>query len=294
MPTLEELFKTKKLISGKTAEQQYAIQNSKDTPISSASGLMTLPMRGASKIRKNNSNRNKETFLEEELTGVRVLSKLSSPILYGTKIARFTLQQSDDVQEMKTTTNPNGGGGGLLGGIVNAGRNAINSVKSFLGVPQNITPSKLYLNSTEFNGSTIGSHLTMRQLSKIKDKAAGGLIGKFLSQNMSGTPGQMANSLPGAAADAGKKALKNLLLGSGNEGQINLVKMQTGYNDIYAMGIPLDEFYLFSSQRLQSTSVRQYKYSRTKKRRDDDVNERNDLSSRYNQIIDDGRLPEKT
>jgi hypothetical protein len=294
MPTLEELFKTKKLISGKTAEQQYDIRNSKSTPISSASGLMTLPIQGINKIRQKSSTATKETFLEQELTGVRVLSKLASPILYGTKIARFTLQQSDDVQEMKTTTNPDGGGGGLLGGIVNAGRSAINSVKSFLGVPQNITPSKIYLNTTQFNGTTIGSHLTMRQLAKIKKDGAGSLIGKFLSQNVSGTPGQMANSLPSAAADAGKKALKNILLGSGNEGQINLAKMQTGYNDIYAMGIPLDEFYLFSSQRLQSSSVRQYKYSRTKKRWSDDINERNDLSSRYNQIIDDGRLPEKT
>jgi hypothetical protein len=255
---------------------------------------MTLPIQGINKIRQKSSTATKETFLEQELTGVRVLSKLASPILYGTKIARFTLQQSDDVQEMKTTTNPDGGGGGLLGGIVNAGRSAINSVKSFLGVPQNITPSKIYLNTTQFNGTTIGSHLTMRQLAKIKKDGAGSLIGKFLSQNVSGTPGQMANSLPSAAVDAGKKALKNILLGSGNEGQINLAKMQTGYNDIYAMGIPLDEFYLFSSQRLQSSSVRQYKYSRTKKRWSDDINERNDLSSRYNQIIDDGRLPEKT
>ena len=52
MPTLEELFKTKKLISGKTAEQQYDIRNSKSTPISSASGLMTLPIQGINKIRQ--------------------------------------------------------------------------------------------------------------------------------------------------------------------------------------------------------------------------------------------------
>lgn len=294
MPTLEELFKTKKLVSGKTAEQQYDIRDSKSTPISSAAGLMTIPIQGANKLRRNNSNATKETFLEEELTGVRVLSKLASPILYGTKIARFTLQQSDDVQEMKGTTNPNGSGGGLLGGLVNAGRSAIASVKSFLGVPQNITPSKIYLNTTQFNGNTIGAHLTMRQLAKIKKDGAGSLVGKFLSQNGSGTPGQISNSLPGAAAEAGKKALKNILLGSGNEGAINLAKMQTGVNNIYAMGIPLDEFYLFTSYPLQSSSVNQYKYSRTKKRRDDDIAERNDLSSRYNEIKDDGRLPEKT
>lgn len=293
MPTLEELFKTKKLISGKTAEQQYDIRNSKSTPISSAAGLMTIPMQSVNKIRQNNSNITNETFLEEELTGVRVLSKLSSPILYGTKIARFTLQQSDDVEEMKGANNPNGGNGGLLGGLVNAGRSAINSVKSFLGIPQNITPTKLYLNTTQFNGTTIGSHLTMRQLAKIKKDGAGSLVGKFLSQNASGTPGQMANSLPGAAAEAGKKALKNILLGSGNEGAINLAKMQTGVNNIYSMGIPLDDFYLFTSYPLQSSSVRQYKYSRTKKIRGD-IDERNDLSSRYNEIKDDGRLPEKT
>lgn len=294
MPTLEELFKTKKLVSGKTAEQQYDIRDSKSTPISSAAGLMSIPMQGANKIRQNNSSILSETFLEEELTGVRVLSKLSSPILYGTKIGRFTLQQSDDVQEMKNTINPDGGNGGLLGGVLNAGRSLISSVKSFLGVPQNITPTKIYLNKTEFNSPNVGSHNTMRQLAKIKKDGAGSIVGKFLSKSGSGTPGQMANSLPGAAADAGKKALKNLLLGSGNEGAINLAKNQLDAHDIYAGRIPLDINYLFSSYSYQSTSINRYKYSKTKKRTSDDVYERNDLSSRYSEIIDDGRLPEKT
>ena len=40
MPTIEELFRSKKLSSGKTAEQEYAVRNSKDNELTSAAGLM--------------------------------------------------------------------------------------------------------------------------------------------------------------------------------------------------------------------------------------------------------------
>ena len=33
MPTIEELFRSKKLSSGKTAEQEYAVRNSKDNEL---------------------------------------------------------------------------------------------------------------------------------------------------------------------------------------------------------------------------------------------------------------------
>jgi len=289
MPTIEELFRSKKLNSGKTAEQEYAVRNSKDTELTSAAGLLGLPLKAATAIRRKISTTNRETFIEQETTGLRIISKLSSPIIYGTKIARFTLQQSDDVQEMKTSTNPDGGGNGLLGGIVNAGRGLINSVKSILGFPQNITPTKIYLNKTEFNSNNVFVSDTMVQLAKIQKKGAGGIIGKFLSNNLNGTPGQAGNSIPGAAAEAGKKALKNLLLGSGNAGQINLAKNQNEAHPIYRTDRHgnITQDWLFSSFSRQSSNVQYSKYSQAKKFRDDDVFSRNDLSTKFIMIADE-------
>jgi hypothetical protein len=299
MPTIEELFRSKKLSSGKTAEQEYAVRNSKDNELTSAGGLMGLPFKAATAIRRKASVVGKETLIEEETTGLRIISKLSSPIIYGTKIGRFTLQQSDDVEEMKSAKNVSAGNGGLLGGLVNSVRGAINSVKSVLGVPQNITPTKIYLNKTEFNSESIPSYKTRIVLDKIKKNAAGSLLGKFISQNINGTPGQIGDTIPGAAAEAGKKALKNLLLGSGNSGQINLAKNQGNSYGIYASArwgdkIPLDEFFLFASNPMQSSSTRENLYSNSKKRRDDNIYDRNDLSTSWTVIQDDGRFPEKT
>ena len=102
MPTIEELFRSKKLSSGKTAEEQYSVRNSKDNELTSAAGLMKLPFKAATAIRRKISTTGSETRVEQETTGLRIISKLSSPIIYGTKIGRFTLQQSDDVEQMKS------------------------------------------------------------------------------------------------------------------------------------------------------------------------------------------------
>ena len=45
--TIEELFKTKVLADGKTAEKKYDIRNSKELPLSSATGAMGLPFKAA-------------------------------------------------------------------------------------------------------------------------------------------------------------------------------------------------------------------------------------------------------
>ena len=297
MPTIEELFRSKKLSSGKTAEQEYAVRNSKDNELTSAVGLMGLPFKAATAIRRRISTTGKETLVEQETTGLRVISKLSSPIIYGTKIARFTLQQSDDVQEMKNSTNPTGAGGGLLGGLVNAGRGLINSVKSILGVPQNITPTKIYLNKTEFNTDNVFVSDTMTKLAEIQKKGGGSALGKLLAKGIGsgGTIGQAANNIPGAAAEAGKKALKNLLLGSGNAGQINLANNSGVASYIYRTDPygKITSDWLFTSFSRQSNNTPTGKYSQTKKFSDDDVFDRNDLSTKYSMIPAGANFGEK-
>ena len=292
MPTIEELFRSKKLSSGKTAEQEYAVRNSKDNELTSAAGLMGLPFKAATAIRRKISTTGKETLVEQETTGLRIISKLSSPIIYGTKIARFTLQQSDDVQEMKNSTNPTGAGGGLLGGLVNSVRGAINSVKSILGVPQNITPTKIYLNKSEFNTDNVFVSDTMIKLAEIQKKGGGSALGKLIAKGVGsgGTINQLGNNIQGAAADAGKKALKNLLLGSGNAGQINLTKNQNVANPIYRTNrhgkITTD--WLFSSFSHQSSNATRSNYSQTKNIGDDvEIFDRNDLSTKFMMIADE-------
>lgn len=297
MPTIEELFKSKKLSSGKTAEQEYAVRNSKDNELTSAAGLMGLPFKAATAIRRKISTTGKETLVEQETTGLRIISKLSSPIIYGTKIGRFTLQQSDDVQEMKNSTNPTGAGGGLLGGLVNAGRGLINSVKSILGVPQNITPTKIYLNKSEFNTDNVFVSDTMTKLAEIQKKGGGSALGKLIAKGIGsgGTIGQAANNIPGAAAEAGKKALKNLLLGSGNAGQINLANNSGVASYIYRTDPygKITSDWLFTSFSRQSNNTPTGKYSQTKKFSDDDVFDRNDLSTKYSMIPAGANFGEK-
>jgi hypothetical protein len=292
MPTIEELFRSKKLSSGKTAEEQYAVRNSKDNELTSAAGLMGLPFKAATVIRRKISTTGRETRIEQETTGLRIISKLSSPIIYGTKIARFTLQQSDDVQEMKNSTNPTGAGGGLLGGLVNSVRGAINSVKSILGVPQNITPTKIYLNKSEFNTDNVFVSDTMIKLAEIQKKGGGSALGKLIAKGVGGggTINQLGNNIQGAAADAGKKALKNLLLGSGNAGQINLTKNQNVANPIYRTDrhgkITTD--WLFSSFSHQSSNAKRSNYSQTKNLGDDvEIFDRYDLSTKFMMIADE-------
>jgi len=66
--TLEELFKTKRLVDGQTAQQKYEIRDSKQNPITPGNSLLNLSFKGASGIRKgssSNNNRLKETFIEK-------------------------------------------------------------------------------------------------------------------------------------------------------------------------------------------------------------------------------------
>ena len=290
MPTIEELFRSKKLSSGKTAEEQYAVRNSKDNELTSAAGLMGLPFKAATAIRRKISTTGTETLIEQETTGVRIISKLSSPIIYGTKIARFTLQQSDDVQEMKSTKNVSAGNTGLLGGLVNAGRGLINSVKSALGVPQNITPTKIYLNKFEFNDKKISSTDTMVILKKIKKDGAGSFFGKLIGDNMNGTPTQIGGGIAGAAVQAGKTQLRNLLLGNPAAGQSNDVKAVGGIaiygTDSFNDRKVNDKKFLFFSFDNVSDSVSTYsnRLAGAKYLPDDLIEQRKDLSSKYDFI----------
>ena len=313
MPTIEELFRSKKLSSGKTAEEQYAVRNSKENELTSAVGLLGLPFKAATALRRRISTTGKETLVEQETTGLRVISKLSSPIIYGTKIARFTLQQSDDVAEMKSARVEQWQGigavtltpvnGGLLGGLVNSVRNTISNVKSFLGVPQNIIPTKIYLNTSGFNSNSVNVSETMTKLAEIQKKGGGTAFGKLISKGFGsgGTLNQLGNNIAGTAAQAGKDLLKSVLFGSGQGGQKNLATNAVTYPIYGSFNYrghkkPLDKYYLFHSNTQQSNSKPGEKYSDIVRPEIEtsDILKRNDLSSKYYSIEIDSRFREKT
>ena len=92
MPTILELFKNTPYQSfgNKTAEQVFEVRNSKDIEITSTNAILNNTSFKLVKIaRKNLSSRLKETRLEEEVTGVRIIRGLSEPVLYGTEYGRL-------------------------------------------------------------------------------------------------------------------------------------------------------------------------------------------------------------
>jgi hypothetical protein len=97
---LIDLFKTKQLVDGKTAAEKYEVRNSKDIELRSSTGAMNLPFKAAQLLRNNLSSRTKETRLEEEVTGLRIISKLAGPIIYGTDYFKLSTHKSEIVSVM--------------------------------------------------------------------------------------------------------------------------------------------------------------------------------------------------
>ena len=135
MPTLEELFKSKQLTSqgGKTAEEAYAVQNSKKIRISSSNPLVStvgmLPAKGARALL---GIKGSESLLEEEITGLRIIRTGSIPFIYGSDLGRLTLRTTDSLSTMKQATA--GEATEATGAFAKIG-NVVGDIKSALGLP---------------------------------------------------------------------------------------------------------------------------------------------------------------
>jgi hypothetical protein len=221
MPTIEELFKSKKLVSGQTAEQQYDIRNTADLRRNPYNVLMTPSFRIAEIGRRNLSLRTRERRLEEEVTGLRILSKTTSPILYGTDIIKFTTKTRGIVDDMKGGA---GGvtNGGILGTFLNKAENLGKNVLSKLGIklPEQLIPSRIVLDK-DFTREG-GEYNTMITLRNLKLQSGGNLLGNLIKNNLSGRPNP--NQILGSALELGKKKLNNLLLGSPSQAAVNFAK----------------------------------------------------------------------
>lgn len=255
--SIEDLFKTKQLVDGQTAAEKYEIRNSKDLQLRSSTGAMDLPFKTVQIARRNLSSRTRETRIEQEVTGLRILSKVAGPIIYGTDIFKLSTQKTEMVSVMKDSVNPNNSSdNGLLGNAFEKGKEKGLELLNKIGVqlPQKLIPTRISLNQ-EFKAGKEPD--TMVTLAKIKGDGAGNLAGKFLAQNAKGTPKQIGNQVLGGGINLLKGEVKKKLFGAPKQGAQNLAKK--GENDV----------------QYDSTA----RYSDTINPIDEDYFKRNDLSS---------------
>ena len=218
--TLEELFKSKQLASqdGKTAAVAYDVRNSKDIRISTTDLLVNnTGFAGARLLRKAIGIRRSETLLEEELTGIRIIRGLSTPVIYGNELTRITLRTTPMLDAMKSATSGELSDSGKIGGKISKLRDSVNSK---LGIPTGATPT--YVVGKLMAEGTIGTEQInlglvqdrMNDLAAIKKSAEGSLLGKFLKGLGGGNLKTIGKQALGAAINLGKDAIRNKLFGS--------------------------------------------------------------------------------
>ena len=256
--TIEELFKTKVLADGKTAEQKYDIRNSKDLPISANTTVLLQPsFRVATALRRKISTTKGESRLEEETSGLRIINTLSAPLIYGTDIFKFQKKSTRLVEIMKDSVNSNNPqDAGIVGNFLKKAENFGLKIAGKLGIafPESTIPTKISLNSDFKSGKEPDTMIT---LAKIKNDSRGNLIGQVLKNSARGTPKQIGNQLLGAGINLLKGEIKKKLFGAPKQGAQNLAGK--------------------SEQEVQYDSSG--KYSDTVNPIDEDYFKRNDLSS---------------
>jgi hypothetical protein len=229
MPTLEELFRSKKYdrLENKTPEEAFAVRNSKDIQISTTSPLLNAT--AVALINKERAgkaaDRYSETRIESELIGLLPFTNYAESVLYGTDILRITSQQTSLGEAMKAGTGGRGlsataarvvgdtigsavqfGGSKLLGvpstfsaktAITKAGAAIKNTLGSFF--PDVLIPSKIVA-SPVFTAKVPGFNEEYRvheNLANLKNFSAGTKVASFLAKNATGTPDQIKRAVSG-------------------------------------------------------------------------------------------------
>ena len=212
--TLEELFKSKQLASqnGKTAEAAYDIRNSKNIRISSDNVLVdNTGFAAARLLRKKLGARKSETLLEEEVSGIRIIRGLSTPVIYGNEVVRITLRTTPMLERMKASTSGEIGGGGLIGGKIAQARDWVNNK---LGIPTGATPTYVVTGlSDKTKYPKLITQSRMVDLESIRTGAQGSLLGKFLKGLGGGDLKTVGKQALGALINLGKSKLRGKLFG---------------------------------------------------------------------------------
>ena len=258
--TIEELFRTKVLDNGQTAEAKYEIRNSKDIRITTSNGILnatTFPL--VQKLRNSSTltARLSEKFLEEEAVGLRTIRGLSSPVIYGTDIIRLKTRTTNIKTVMADAAAGGEGDNGIIGNAINNVKDKALQITSKLGIafPETMIPTKISQNDKFKVGKEPDTMIT---LAEIKKDAAGNLVGKLLKDSIKGTPKQIANAAIGNSIQLVKDSVRKKLFGSRKTGGQNLAEQNVGEPTLYYSTL---------------------KYSSTIDASADDVAGRNDLSS---------------
>jgi hypothetical protein len=241
MPTLLELFRTQNIQAGVTAEVVYDVRDSKRIPVTSINPLIQQTgVRALNFTRNRFSERLSETLLEQELTGVRVLRAASEPVLYGTEIVRISTRTTNILDDMKASTGGTGSDG-LIGGLINRAEKVGTKVLSKLGIelPQLLIPTRIALNDKFKKGLEPN---TMVTLAEIKKDGAGSLVGRFLAQNINGTPSQIGRNLVGSAITGAKNSVRKLLFGTRKEGGQNLAEKNDAIFQLFDSETPYTKY----------------------------------------------------
>jgi len=290
MPTLQELFKTKKIDGNLTAEKKYDIRNSKDIRVIDGFAINALRRSGI-------ANRLRETRIEEELIGVRAIRGLRSPLLYGTDILRFKEKSTPILNDMKLdasgTQTQDGGlvGKGLAeltGGKINSlqqlkakAQQTAKKVTDKLGInfPETKIPTRIK-NDSDFQKAS--PHELVDTLKKIKLKSEGNFAGRVLSSALkSSTPNQIGNKIVGEALRIGKQQLKKAVLGT-NEINFGSITAQPNIGIGSVSGIKT----VYTNKDETSPIAKIFKgelpkYSKSVKLDAEKISDRNDLTSVY-------------
>lgn len=186
---------------------------------------------------------NIKNYIEQEADGLRIKAAKSIIGLYGTQAVRITKQRTEMVDDMKKAT-----GGetqpGLLGKAFGGKiKDTVNKVKDkvsdVLGLTEAAIPTFVVnqgkIDPDMYSGKSGDESDTMENLSKIRNDAAGSLLGKALKQTGGGTPKQIINQGAGNALKAGKKVVRGALFGRQTVLGSNLPE-QSGENIIYGSG----------------------------------------------------------
>jgi hypothetical protein len=245
--TILELFQTKPLnqgpFVGQTAEVAYAVRDfKKENPISTSFPLLnSTGFALANVARRNLSIRKRETFIEQETTGIRIIRLGAIPVIYGTEIGRITQRTTNVLDIMKSTSN---GGevadAGLVGNALNKAKEGASKFASKLGIefPQKLIPSRIATNEKFLKAEEPD---TMSILAEIQKDGAGNLAGKFLAKSAKGTPKQIGNALVGGAIRGAKGAVRQKLFGARTQAGQNLAKKKESGID-YSRIIKYSEF----------------------------------------------------
>jgi hypothetical protein len=220
MPSIIDLFESKKLNSGQTAKEQYDIQNLKPIPIKTNSGAIDVLATPINILRRNFGSRLRETRLEQEVLGIRGIRAFSSPVLYGTAIAKLKLKQSSSVVTMKnaasTLISTDGQLSGLVNKLVDKAKEVGKSVLSKLGIqlPEAQLPTRV---AGKIGAQLLlsGGPISPNKLKQIQQASQGNGAGRILASIGQGATGeQIKNQVLGAGINAAKKAATKALFGA--------------------------------------------------------------------------------